>query len=229
MTYTTQALVAGEVGVDNTTITAASIPSTTDISNWISEAKAEIDWWTGKVWESTSISSTTWEYYDYNGSSNGTLILNNKPVLSVEVVQTEVNGVGATASSWVTLTNGRTNADNFELSLNEGLLRFHQSTNGYKPMPGSRSIRVAYTYGYSTVPLLVQRLATLIVAERYIKALANQVSTQTGLTITVGAVKVTDPGLFSLGRLRDIKEEKVRLYAQLGRLKTFAPTYEWSN
>jgi hypothetical protein len=222
MAYTTQALVLADLGVTSSTITASSVPSTSDISNWISEAKAEIDSFTGRAWESTSVSN---EYYDYDGT--GILMLKNTPVISISSLQTEIMGVGATTSSWDTLTEGRTGADNFELYSDIGVVKFHSSTNGKWARTGSKSIRVSYSYGQSSVPLLIQRLATLIVSERYIMSFANASAGQLGGSISVGTIKVSDPTNFSINRLMSIRNEKDRLYTLVGTTKVFSAYYSW--
>lgn len=224
MAYTTLAKVCAELGIASSTITASSVPSTSDIDAWIGEAKAEIDLYSGRVWESTAISSSAPEYYDYDGS--GSLLLFNRPVISVEKLEIETMGVGATSSSWTTLTEGRTSSASFELYKDEGIVRFHPSTES-RPLFGSRNVRVAYTHGKSTTPLIITRLATMIVAERYITTFANASAGSQGGSITVGPISISDPGSFSINRLNNIRSEKERLFKLVGTTKSFAPTYNF--
>jgi hypothetical protein len=221
--YTTISNVCAELGITVASLTSSSIPSSTDVTAWINEAGAEIETYSGRVWASTVVPTTAFEVYDYSG--DGVLLLEHRPVLSITQLLTNTAPLGSDAS-WVELTEGRGSTNSFELYNEQGMLRFHGNSNGTKPYAGSRTIKVAYSYGYSTTPLLVQRLATMIVAERYITTFSNASAGQLGGTISVGPISVSDSTSFSINRLVNIRQEKQRLFDLLGRVKTFSPYYD---
>lgn len=187
--YTDINAVAEELG--GVTIDNASTPSSDFVSDWITEASDEIEQLTGKVWCEKAVSSTVWEYHDYDGS--GTVRLNNAPVISIDKIQFEDDGLGASSTTWTDLTEGRTDSAEFVLYGGEGYIKFHPNSTGNTPISGFKNIRVAYTYGYKFTPHRIKRLCTLMVAKRFIQSIANKSGSEEGGSVTVGPISVSDP------------------------------------
>ena len=229
MAYTTQAKVLAELGVASSTVTGSSVPSSSDITTWISEAESEIDRVSGRVWESTAITSTDYEYHDYDGS--GYIFLKNVPVISIQSIEYETKGVGVVTSAnavWSSLTEGRGTDAHYLLYKDTGVVDFHKNNDNKHPKAGQQNIRVTYTHGQSTVPTYITRLATLIVAERYMKSFVNASTSREGGSVSVGTISVSDPTNFSINRMMGLQSEKNSLMKSLaGTTKTFMPIFGW--
>lgn len=210
MTYTTVSLVAAELNGAN--INTTTVPATSTVNNWIDEAKAEIDLRTNKVWEAEYASST---YLDGNGGKY--LRLPFAPVIEIDEIKREVNGLGA-EESWETLEHGR-NKD-FILHVMDGEIEFINKA----PSFGSRNVCVSYIYGYAEVPPYITRLATLIVASRVIQATINDSAGSGGGSVSVGNISITDPSSFSISHYRSIRDEINDIYGRIGDSFVFRPT-----
>lgn len=216
MAYTSTANVAAELG--GVTIDGSSTPTSTTVDSWIADAKAEIDERSGMTFESTAITSSDYEYHDYDGS--GYIFTKNFPIISVESVEFETGGIGGTAETWVAYTEGRTVNDEFVVYKDLGAIKFHTSDTRSMPLAGFQNARLEYTYGYSSVPANVGRLATLLVAKRYLTTVASKTASEEGGSVTVGTISVSDPTNYANARLKQYDEEIKQLFADLiGTLK----------
>lgn len=213
MAYTTVDLVSNEL--NGLSISSSSVPSSTTVSTWIAQAAAQIELQTGKVWESTVASSVV---FDADGTEY--FRFPEAPVISVSTLEYEDQGLGADSENWVSLTEGRTN--DFILYVNDGEIRF--TGKNTKPPLGSKNLRVTYTYGYSTTPVYITRLATLMVASRVIETVINESAQQGGGSVTVGNISITDPTTFSVSHLRGIKSEIKDLLGTIGDTYVFRPS-----
>jgi len=211
MAYTTVTKISEEL--NGFTLDASSTPTSTTVSSWIDEADAEIDARTGNVWSSNVESS---EYYDYDGS--GILRVTNTPIISVTELQTERNGIDATSSDWDTLYEGRLSTKDFIVYKDEGEIVFHGTQ---KPYAGNQNICVSYTYGYETTPYTIQRLSTLMVANRVINTIINGSGSEEGGAITVDVISISDPSSFSLNAIKSNKNKINDLINSVGSLKTY--------
>lgn len=231
MAYTTETLVEGYL---RTTFDGTTTPSSTDIASWISWAEAEID---AKAQTTFGTAAVADEVYDYNEHTtwmtpealyfeeqvtredsfrfllHDTLQLKNKPIVSITSVYKNTAGINS-AESWQLLTSGA--GGDYLSDLTNGRLIFIQNTPRY----GLRSAKVSYVYGYSSVPAVVQRLATLLVAREVISSAINLTVNQEGGSVQVGPIRVTDPSDFSLGFMRSMNDEIESLWAKVGFLKT---------
>lgn len=207
-TYATVADVSAELG--GLSITGATTITSTMVDGWISDAEDEVELLSGQIYSTTSIPSTEWEYHDHDGGS--VIRLDNWPVQSVQLIQYEENGVGATAESWVTLTGpGRTSTDDFMLYGDVGALKLVRGSTGHWPPAGAQNVRVAYTYGHTSVPRNVKELVVKMAAKRYIQAIANKSGGTQGGSISIGAISISDPSNYVINRLQQIDSDIKRL------------------
>lgn len=211
-TYAVYTDVAAELG--GVTITASSTPSSSTVDGWIQDAEREVEVMTGMVYATTSISSTVWEYHDYDGS--GAMKLNNYPVQTIDLIQWERNGQGSDTADWVTLAGpGKTGSSVFELYKDVGAVRFHPNSTGYFPSKGVQNVRVAYTYGHTSVPREIKELVVKLASQRYISSVANNTGTTGGGAISVGAISISDPNTYVHNHLRRIDEDIDRLMSKV--------------
>jgi len=215
MAYTTISEISAELG--GFSLTASSVPTSTQVESWISDAEKEVNEVTGRVWESTTITSSAYEYADYHG--NGRIILQNAPVISVESVEYDSDGIGAASTAWSTITEGRLDTNGFVLYKEEGLLNLHSSTGKQVPT-GLQNVRITYTYGYSTVPLHIKRITTLIVAKRLILSVANKAGSEEGGSISVGTISVDDPNNYVSNHLSRVSEELTYQFNKVKQTRT---------
>lgn len=217
MTYTTTTKISEELG--GYTINTSSIPSSSTVEGWILEAVSEINEKTGMSW---SVNTETDEVLDYDGS--GVLRLNHAPIISIIKLENEVNGIGASSESWNELTEGRLSTNSFTKYSDEGELEFHTST----PRSGYQNMKVTYTWGTETVPLQVQRLATLMVAKRVTDSVINNSATNEGGSLSVGTISISDPSMFGLKHKSETNNEINSLFKTIGQFKTFRVNRRWN-
>lgn len=188
------------------TIDGSSTPSSTVVTEWISQAEKEIELKTHRVWSSTAASSTL---LDYDGT--GFIKLPHKPVISVSLLKYEKNGLGAASADWQSLTEGRTN--DFILHQNDGEIELTGKT--YSPSHGSQNIMASYVHGYNSVPSHIKRLAALIVAKRVMEASIHSEAQSGGGSVSVGNISVSESGGFGVNHVRAVGEEIANLFSSL--------------
>lgn len=217
--YTTAALVAAEIRAD-TAFSSTTTPTLASVQNWIEEESKMIEIKSGQVFGSTVESSI---YFDYDGS--GIFRVPKTPVISITGLEYNVNS-NNTTSSWVTLQDGY--GYNYLTYKDEGEVEFiggANATNKVSPIAGKKNIRLTYTYGYSSTPLEIQKLCSLLVAKRVILTLINSQGNTEGGDIQVGTIRVSDPSNYSLGYLKSMNQEIDALFSNIGQgLNTFRMT-----
>jgi len=204
MAYTNEDLVSSEL--KGLAISSSTSPSSDDISSWAKQAQDEIEAKTGKVWEVSTFSSTI-----YDGDGTEFFRFPFAPVISISSFEHETSGLGASSSSWTSLTEGRNN--DFILYVNDGEVEFTGKSS--KPVNGKQNIRVSGSYGYAVTPPRIQRLATLMVAKRVVDATINASSQEEGGSVTVGNISITDPSTFSVSASRSMGVEIKDLFDDL--------------
>ena len=215
MAYTTINDVSAELG--GVEISPSTDITSANVTSWITEVTDEINRLTGMSFESTSITETL----DYKG--NHRAILTKFPIISIISAEFFNERVGSSQTgSWIALSEGRGKNDNFLLYKGEGLLDIHNHTVGSNRLEeGQQNLRVTYNYGFNQTPVVVKRLATLMVAKRYINAKANTSATNAGGTIRIGAIDVSDPTNYVLSRAQGIEQEEKRLLNEVvGKFKS---------
>jgi hypothetical protein len=217
MSYITISDVSNEL--NGLTINGSSVPSSSTVDSWITQETSILNRETGRVWGTESVTD---EYYDYDGS--GILRLNNAPVISIDSISYEKNGINAATELWVSLTEGRTSAYDFFVYKDEAELHFHGTS---KPTSGFQNIKVSYTYGYETINETVKSILSKIVALRVIDSIINGQSTQEGGSITVDVITISDPTTFSLNRVKQLKQDISDLKSTLGKFKNYRYNRRW--
>lgn len=208
-TYTTANLVEAEIRAENA-FSSSTIPTLAQVQTWIQESSHEIEVLTNNVYTSTVVTEAV---FDYDGS--GIFRIPNRPLLSVEKVEYNSAGITETPVWNEVATN------NYLTYLNEGEIDF----TGYFPASGKKKLRLSYTYGQTSTPLNVQRLCTLMVADRVISTLnASQGNTEGG-SIQVGMISVSDPSNYSINYTKQLKVDIQTLITRLGMdINTFVIT-----
>ena len=210
MAITTVTNVSNEL--NGMTLNSTTTPTSTVVTGWITEASNEIELATGRLFSTTTFSSSI---FDYDGS--GKLILPYKPVNSISLLKYEKNGLGATPESWTTLTEGRTN--DYILYKEEGWIDFFGNTI---PTYGRQNVCVSGNYGEATVPSIITKAASKMVAMRVISGVVNSQSKDEGGTVSVGTITVTDPSTFGLDNSRQLQTDIDKLLDTYGTLKTYS-------
>lgn len=198
--YCTVADVAAELG--GVTINSASTITDSTVQQWITQTSNEIEELFHRVFTTAVVTSDAYEYHDYNGS--GRIVLDYYPVISVQSVEVELNGLGAATENWVALNIAR--SGDVTPYLSEGVLLVNPTTKT-RPLFGTKNVRVCYTYGCTTTPYLIKHLCALLVAKRYIIAVASNGAAQGGGAVSVGTIRVDDPNNYVHNHLDHINEE----------------------
>lgn len=210
MAYTTVDLISDEL--NGLVISSTTTPDTTTVNTWIAQADSEIDSKTGRVWSSSLTSSTI---LDSNGSKY--FKFPEAPVISISSLEYEDQGLGASSENWNSLTEGRTN--DFILYVTDGEVEFTGKTT--IPPKGNKNLRITYTYGYSTTPVYITRLSTMLVAKRVVNATISDGANSGGGNVSVGNISITDPSNFGITQINNIEREIKELYASVGDVYTF--------
>lgn len=200
--YTTPELVGVEIRA-SATFSSSTIPTLDTVTTWIEEASREIEVRTGNLFSSTLNSST---YVDYDGDC--IFRLPQSPVIAINELRYNNSPLGET-SSWITLEEGYDK--DFITYLDEAEVEFIVPYN-----QGKKKICITYSSGFTTVPLDIQRLCTLLVAKRVIMSLSNSQSNTEGGDIQVGTIRVSDPSTYSVTYLKSMNQEINDLYDKCG-------------
>jgi hypothetical protein len=208
--YCTATQVEDEIRA-TTRFASTTIPSLSTVTSWITQESAQINRDTGTVYASVAATSDL----DYNGELVMTLPC--APVISVGSVLYATSSLGNSdySTSWETKT-----ADtDYTVYLDTGELAI---LSNWSPVEGRKRIRVAYSYGYSTVPDVIQKLATKMVAERVLNSLISQNVNETndGGSISVGSISIVEPSSYGVNSYKqlktDIEDLKKSIYGTFG-------------
>lgn len=213
-TYTTFADVSNEL--NGFTLNSTTIPTSTIVGSWITEASDFIDLKTGNIWGTATVSS---EFHDYDGS--GMMRVLHIPIISITSLLAESNGINAATESWYALSEGRTSNKDYYIYSDEGDIIFHGTK---KPIFGYQNLCISYTYGYTTTPNYIKELCTKIVAKRVINSIVSGGSTSEGGSVSVGTISVSDPTVFGITNIKRLDNEIYQLFKDVGTFKTFRLT-----
>mgnify|MGYP007071591408 CR=1 FL=1 len=217
--YTTPGLVQSELRA-STTFSTSTIPTLAQLNTWIDEESRIIESITDEVYTTTIVSNV---YVDYDGDS--ILRFPHTPLISISKVEYNTASAGNTPS-WVEFSEG--DDKNYLAYLNHGEIEFvngTQRTVTNIPLPGKKKFRLSYTYGYSNIPLDIQRLATLMVTKRVIMSLLNSQSSSEGGNIQIGTISITDPTSYGINYLKSLNNEIDELLSKTGR--KFSTHRQW--
>lgn len=196
--YTTVGLVQAELQTA-TEFSSSTLPTVSDIEEWIAEESAYINGIANTVFGSTLYSS---EFIDYDGS--GDLILENSPLISVTSVQYNNYPLGsALGTSWTT----KTLDTDYTVYSDRGIVRLLEDR--WTPDPGNKRFCVTYSAGYTTVPYNVRKLATKLVAERVLSTLLqkNINERNDGGSISVGSISIVEPSSYGVASFKQLKAD----------------------
>lgn len=209
MAYTTEVLVEQEM---DATYDATSSPNSTMITTWIEEIESKIDLMTQSSF--TTI-TTTDEYHDYT-STQGYIVVRNKPLIAVTTLHYNDRPLGETAN-WVALTTGHAN-DFLEYPA-QSRIRFH--SKNYTIPEGHQVIKATYTWGRASVPKTIQTLATLMVCERILDQKMKKIRKISPVDMSIGQIEIKH----SFGAVKAQKDVYMRevkeLYGAHGKLRVY--------
>lgn len=182
----------------STSFSELTSPKRSDVENWIDQTCDYLSSISGKKY---SISPYI-EYFNYSGEEQ--LYLKETPIYSVTTVEYDSSSLGE-AENWVTLVSGT----NYKIDQDKGVITLYPSKFSYALKDGVNRFRVSYEAGYSTVPVVIQMLATKMVANRVLESLINQnIDTRAdGGSISVGDIRIVEPANYGVGSYKQLKAD----------------------
>lgn len=198
MGYTTALLVEAELRASQA-FSSTTIPSLAQVTEWIKEESATIDYELGY-----SVAPTQYdEYYDVGEEDK--FYTRVAPVISVDTLLYATSRVGSDdyATSWTT----KSSDSDFYIKKDRGeIVPIHQK---WSPATGDRRVRLIYTAGYLTTPLSVQKLATKKVALRTLNTIIYQnVSERNdGGSISVGSINIVEPDSYGVNSYKTLSQD----------------------
>lgn len=195
-TYTTASLVKNELRV-TTDFASTTVPSLDTINNWIEEESEFINHLAGKTYGVTEYT----EVLDIKPGTD-TLYLLNAPIVEVDSVKYSEYPLG---DSNYSLSIEKTEDVDFTVYDKEGVIK----TLSWKPQAGRKRVEVVYTAGSGVLPLIVQKLATKMVAKRVMDTIieADLNEQKSGKTVAVGNVRITKSTSFGIAQYQEITRE----------------------
>lgn len=229
--YTTEALVEAEIGKS---IDSGTVPTTTQVAQWIEEVEDYIDKRAGTSFTSTTVTNEIYPWSRYNavfsptsgaravetgrhdsmsGFSVNSFKLAKHPIISVS--QLYINGAtDDSADSWSEFTQQTGSGGDFIVDLNTGYVTFLSQT----PSWGERAVKVTYYYGYSTIPNVVKWLATKLVARRVLDMKIKQQQYTTTDTVTLASLSIKKESSQAVTLLAKLDADIEDLWRQVGEL-----------
>ena len=169
VTYTTSSKIGTFLHI---TISSETTPTTTEVESRINRAEDNIDWTTGHAWrlrysgtQSGEDTTARYEYYDvdfnYKYYTGIPVYLKHRLIRALSSASGDVMELwdGSSWTNWLTTkTEGRGN--DYWLDYERGILFFKGGFSIRKPM----SLRIKYRYGDTSVPKMIEDIATKMVA-----------------------------------------------------------------
>src|SRR3990167_1338576 len=168
------------------------------VEKMIDRATREIDNRTNTSFKSNTIATTAYEYSDGLGGKETiegetgyrtAYYFQHRPIISVTELSVTTNSdtTDAADTTWNSLT------ENTDYYLDKDTGRFDIVTSSYFPPKGNKRIRKAYTWGRSTIPSDIKRIATFIV-------IRDLMLSSAGKTIIYGREAYSQPDLMALDK-----------------------------
>lgn len=191
--YTTPELVQAELRT-TTAFSSSTNPSLATVNIWINEISRMIDNISGTNYGSTQYT----EYFDYDGADR--IQVRNSPIISVSSLLENTSSAGET-ETWVERVSGT----DFLIYNNRGEILVVPSK--WSPKNGYKNIKIIYTAGYSSIPAIVQMLATKMVTDRVLSTLisSNINEGNDGGSISVGSISITEPASYGVTSYKQLK------------------------
>lgn len=200
-TYTTASLVEADIRASEA-FSSSTLPTLAQVNEWIDEESRTVELITGQIFSSVLTESV---YLDYDGGDVLRLPYNNVQLLTLRYNNASSPKV---TPSWITLEEGF--GYNYLLYGAEGEVEFihgNNATNILTPLEGSKRFCVDITHGYTTTPLEAQRLTTALVSKRVILTIINSQANSEGGDVSVGALSISDPSMFSINQIKNLNNE----------------------
>jgi len=209
MVYTTPELIQHEIRAEEL-FSSSTTPSLDTVNDWIEQAESEINKKTGIDYTQSSVSD---EVYDWDGFDNILRVDNIAGSLTLEYN----DQLAGDTPNWVE----KTEDTDYYLYDDSNEVEFVSSN--FKPLRGKKRFRLSYTKGFSEVPGVVQRLATLLVSQRVVHSvIQNQAINSSGGDIKVGIIEIGSPSKFSVSSYQNTSKEIDRLFDKvIGSFKTY--------
>jgi len=199
--------------------------STTRVTNAILRAEALIDRRTGTSWKINTVTNETHSFHRYNAwgtveeglrsdissTTFDTVRLNHYPIVSITSLSKNGAGTGS-ADSWTALTEQSGSGGDYEVNYDTGDVTFIKSF----PRQGLRAWKASYTYGASTVPADVERLAILLAVRQVLTTKSSGALFDNTSNIRIGEISLTLGASSVSSYLRDLQSEMDDLWEQLG-------------
>ncbi len=221
--YCTEAMVEAELG---TAISATSTPTSTELDVWIEEAEKDIEERADTTFTSSSFTDEI-IHVDRHNSYNRQLYNENyyyqteypelrvklpyKPILTISSASRNT-GSHHGADSWESLTEQTGSGGDFIIDKQAGEMVFLKTF----PIPKKRSLKITGTYGFSSVPLHVQRLCTLLVVKRVIMSRMSNSQYSSTDSITVEGISISKGVTQSQSYMDGLKAEIDELWKRVG-------------
>lgn len=148
---------------------------------------------------------------DYQNSFfNDKLKLGIRPILTITSLETNSASLNGT-DNWTTLTEQTGSGGDFIIGLTEGEITFLNNV----PALGKRKVRISGTYGYSTVPGVVERLTILLAIKSILtsKSSGSQFDSTDGVSLE--GISITKGIGGSVSYLSDIRKEIMDLWKSI--------------
>jgi len=194
-----------------------------DITDFIAQADAEIENWTGKKFTNANLATEYFEgrkqkiqatdsveegqYYSESFEDKYVVILSNYPVLSITSV--EFLNDDLTASDTLTENEDYHWYDYGKITL---------ITTSKPEGPGKKKIKVTYTYGYASVPTIVKRLSAVMASIiAFVNLTGGSYDEITSYTLGPKSVSVGEPYMNMRAAIERLEAMKAQLLNEIGR------------
>jgi len=202
--YTTSTTVSEFLQTD---ITSGSVPSISTVNEWIEWAEDNID-------RSSGYSYTTEGKTDLilAGNGNYEFWLPQEYLPLVSISQMEINTGSDFDQTWVEKTEG---TDFLILNLDTGRIKFNTSgVTGFSSK--TQQLKVDLVYGFSTIPHIVEEIATKMVAKKFIQSVASSASAGGNESIRVGPIMINDGSKDTVSFVQNLTEDIDNALKNLG-------------
>lgn len=147
----------------------------------------------------------------WNINYNNKFKLNYCPVISITSLYKNTAAASLT-DSWTLLTEQSGSGGDFEVDLPTGWITFILNVPRY----GKRAIKVTYTYGYSSTPKNVSRLAIMLAIEDLIRNRAGSSQFINSQNITMGELSISNTSGQAVTYLSMLKKDIDEAWNEVG-------------
>lgn len=181
----------------NTTFTASTNPTLTQVNKYITDVDEEVNNISGTVF-GTPVSNT--EIIDVTGNSD-IFVTEKYPIVAVTSVSKNTENDAFATPVWEVVDSYN---DKFRI-----VTKFKYT--------GKRILQLIYTYGFTTIPVEVEHLATLLVVNKILSG--NAVADSSTESISVGPISLTNS--IGLSQMVNLKNELKEYKRRVGRYKNY--------